>query len=281
MLALLEHLADQRLVVLVIEDLHWADQSTRELLGFLVSNQRILGRVLIAPTYRSDELHRTHPLRPLLAELGRISWVQRMELPRLSRHEAAEQVAGILGRQPEPAVVDAVYRRSEGNPLFLEELLGCDGALPESLRDLVLASAQRLPEDTQELLRVASVGGSHVSHALLAWVSGMPDDQLYRALRPAVAANVILGDADGYAFRHELIREAHYDGLLPGEHGRLHARYAEAVATDPSSFRLVAPPARPRITGTAPTMYRRPWSVRGRRRPRPGAHSLTPSSSRC
>ena len=240
MLALLEHLAELRLVVLVIEDLHWADRSTRELLGFLVSNQRILGRMLIAATYRSDELHRTHPLRPLLAELGRISWVQRMELPRLSRHEAADQVAGILGHQPEPAVVEAVYRRSEGNPLFLEELLACDGALPESLRDLVLASAQRLPEDTQEVLRVASVGGNHVSHALLAWVSGLPDDQLYRALRPAVAANVILGDGDGYAFRHELIREAHYDGLLPGEHGRLHARYAEAVAADPS----LVPPGR-------------------------------------
>ena len=240
MLALLEHLAEQRLIVLVIEDLHWADRSTRELLGFLVSNQRILGRVLIVATYRSDELHRTHPLRPLLAELGRISWVQRMELPRLSRHEAAEQVAGILGHQAEPAVVDAVYLRSEGNPLFLEELLACDGALPESLRDLVLASAQRLPEDTQEVLRVASVGGNHVSHALLAWVSGLPDDQLYRALRPAVAANVLLGAADGYAFRHELIREAHYDGLLPGEHGRLHARYAEAVAADPS----LVPPGR-------------------------------------
>ncbi len=240
MLALLEHLAEQRLVILVIEDLHWADRSTRELLGFLVSNQKILGRVLIVATYRSDELHRTHALRPLLAELGRISWVQRLELPRLTRHEAAEQVAGILGHQPEPTIVDAVFRRSEGNPLFLEELLACDGALPESLRDLVLASAQRLPEDTQEVLRVASVGGDHISHSLLAGVSGLPDDQLYRALRPAVAANVILGDADGYAFRHELIREAHYDGLLPGEHGRIHARYAQAIAADPS----LVPPRR-------------------------------------
>ena len=240
MLALLEHLAERRPVVLIIEDLHWADRSTRELLGFLVSNQRILGRVLIIATYRSDELHRTHALRPLLAELGRIGWVLRMELPRLNRHEAAEQVAGILGRQPEPGLVDAVYRRSEGNPLFLEELLACDGALPESLRDLVLASAQRLPDDTQEVLRVASVGGEHISHALLATVTGLHDDRLYRALRPAVAANVILGDSAGYAFRHELIREALYDGLLPGEHGRLHARYAEAIAADP----MLVPPGR-------------------------------------
>lgn len=240
MLALLEHLAERRPVILVIEDLHWADRSTRELLGFLVSNQRVLGRALIVATYRSDELHRTHALRPLLAELGRISWVLRIDVPRLTRHEAAEQVAGILGRQPEPALVDAVYRRSEGNPLFLEGLLDCDGALPESLRDLVLASAQRLPEATQELLRVASVSGEQISHALLAAVSGLADDQLYHALRPAVAANVIISDAAGYAFRHELIREALYDDLLPGEHGRLHARFADAIGDNPS----LVPPAR-------------------------------------
>jgi len=244
MLALLEHLAEQRPVALVIEDLHWADRSSRELLGFLVSNQRMLGRAAIIATYRSDELHRTHPLRPLLAELGRIRWVLRMDLPRLTRHEAAEQVAGILGRQSAPAVVDAVYRRSEGIPLFVEELLACDGALPASLRDLVLASAQRLPTDTQELLMVASVGGEHISHALLASVSGLADDRLYRAVRSAVAANVLLSDAAGYSFRHELIREALYDSLLPGEHGRLHARFAEAIAADPS----LVPPGRAAIS---------------------------------
>ncbi len=244
MLALLERLADTRPVVLIIEDLHWADRSTRELLGFLVSNQRVLPRVAIIATYRSDELHRTHPLRSLLAELGRISWVLRMELPRLTRHETAEQVAGILGRQPGPAIMDAVYRRSEGNPLFSEELLGCDGALPESLRDLVLASAQQLPADAQELLRVASVSGEHISPALLASVSGLADDQLFHALRPAVAANVIVSDAAGYAFRHELIREALYDDLLPGEHGRLHARFAGSIAADPA----LVPPGRAAIS---------------------------------
>ena len=92
-------------MVLLIEDAHWADRSTRDLLAFLVGRQQILDGVLIIVTYRSDELHRTHPLRPLLAELGRLGWVERMELPRLDRRHADELVARILGREP-----DAVAR---------------------------------------------------------------------------------------------------------------------------------------------------------------------------
>ena len=100
MLALLERLADDQPVVLVIEDAHWADRSSRDLLAFLVGRQQILDRVLIVVTYRSDELHRTHPLRPLLAELGRLSWVDRMELPRLDRLHADELVTRLLGYEP-------------------------------------------------------------------------------------------------------------------------------------------------------------------------------------
>jgi len=89
-LSLFERLADPGPVTLVIEDLHWADRSTRDLLAFLVGNQRTLDGLLIVGTYRSDELHRTHPRRPLLAELDRISWVERIELPRLSRRDAGD-----------------------------------------------------------------------------------------------------------------------------------------------------------------------------------------------
>ena len=234
-LGLFERLAEAGSLTLIIEDAHWADHSTRDLLTFLIGNQRVLRGVLIVVTFRSDELHRTHPLRALLAELGRIGWVERFELPRLTRSEAASQIAAILGREPGPALVDGVFRRSEGNPLFVEQLLGCDGGeLPESLRDLVLANVQRLPEETGELLRLASAGGVRLGHALLARVSGVGDDDLTRALRPAVARNVLLADADGYLFRHALIREAMHDDLLPGEHGRLHARYAQAISDDPS-----------------------------------------------
>src|ERR1039458_7542323 len=243
-LGALEHLAQLSPVVLVIEDAHWADRSSRDLLTFLIGNQRAISGLLIVVTFRSDELHRTHPLRPLLASLDRIGWVGRIELPRLSRHDTAQLAVRILGRQPARDLADELYHRSEGNPLFVETLLCCDGELspelPQSLRDLLLDSVRRLPEDTQEVLRVASAGGEVTGHALLAAVTGLDDGALTRALRPAVVANVLRARGDGYAFRHELIREAVHEDLLPGEHGRLHSRFAEAIDADPA----LVPPGR-------------------------------------
>ena len=144
MLLLLERLAEAGPVVLVIEDMHWADQSTRDLLAFLIRNQPSLDGVLIVVTYRSDDLHRTHPLRPLLAELDRIDWVTRMELGRLTRQDTGQLVAQITGREPGEDLLAAVYRRAEGNPLFVEALVGNgepDSGLPESLHDLLMAGA--------------------------------------------------------------------------------------------------------------------------------------------
>ncbi|SEG27183.1 regulatory protein, luxR family [Nonomuraea solani] len=234
-LGLLERLAEERPVVLVIEDAHWADRSTRDLLSFLIRYQRTAARLLLVVTYRTDELHRTHPLRPLLAELGRVEWVTRVELRRLTRREAVALAAGILEREPSPADMDRIYSRSEGNPLFVEALLSEAGAhesLPESLRDLLLAGVERLPDETQELLRVASAGGQRIEHDLLTAVAGLGEHELSRALRPAVAGNVLVVDGEGYGFRHALIRESLHDDLLPGEHVRLHTRYAEALERD-------------------------------------------------
>ncbi|MGD0069473.1 MAG: AAA family ATPase, partial [Streptosporangiaceae bacterium] len=246
-LGALEHLAQLSPVVLVIEDAHWADRSSRDLLTFLVGNQRAISGLLIIVTFRSDELHRTHPLRPLLASLDRIGWVERVELPRLSRNDTGELAIRILGRPPASDLADELYHRSEGNPLFVETLLCCDGelspGLPESLRDLLLDSVRKLPEDTQEVLRVASAGGETPGHALLAAVTGREDGALTRALRPAVVANVLRGHGDGYAFRHELIREAVHEDLLPGEHSRLHSRYAETIGAD----HALVPPGRAAI----------------------------------
>jgi DNA-binding CsgD family transcriptional regulator/tetratricopeptide (TPR) repeat protein len=236
-LTLLERLAAARPLVLVVEDAHWADRSSRDLLAFLIRYQRSLPGVLIVVTFRSDELHRTHPLRPMLAELARIDWVDRTELPRLSRAEAKELAAAILDAEPDLNLTESVYRRAEGNPLFTEELLACpDGGcdIPDSLADLLLQAVRRLPEDTQEVLRIASAGSGSTSHDLLAKVTGRTDDELIRALRPAVTGNVLVTTADGYAFRHALIREAVHDDLLPGEHGRIHARFAEAIEASPA-----------------------------------------------
>ncbi|HEV2260295.1 MAG TPA: AAA family ATPase [Streptosporangiaceae bacterium] len=246
-LSALDHLTRHSPVVLVIEDAHWADRSSRDLLTFLIGNQRAISGLLIIVTYRSDELHRTHPLRPMLAALDRIAWVERIELQRLTSHDTAELAAGILGRELSADLAEALYRRTEGNPLFVETLLGGDGELtcelPESLRDLLLAGVRRLPEDTQEVLRVASAGGETTGHGLLAAVTGLDDAALTGALRPAVTVNVLRAHAGGYTFRHELIREAVHEDLLPGEHGRLHSRFAEAIDADPS----LVPPGRAAI----------------------------------
>ncbi|TDE60351.1 LuxR family transcriptional regulator [Nonomuraea mesophila] len=241
-LTLLERLAASAPTVLVIEDIHWADRSSRDLIAFLSRNLHT-PQVLIVMTYRSDDLHRQHPLRPVLAELGRVNGVHRLDLPRLSRDEVAQQMAGILGEVPQYAKVQKVYESSEGIPLFVEALLdsGEDCTVPDSMQDLILSAVERLPEETQRVLRVAAAGGTRVSHALLAAVSGLSDIELETALRPAIAGNVLqIADSRAYLFRHSLIREAVHDELLPGEHQRLHARYAEEISKD----RRLVPPGR-------------------------------------
>jgi DNA-binding CsgD family transcriptional regulator len=243
MLILLEQLADRGPLVLIVEDAHWADQSTRDLLQFLLRNQRAIEGLFIVVTYRSDDLHRTHPLRPMLAELGRVDWVRRIELARLTRADTYQLVALITGRKPREDAASTVYRRTEGNPLFVEALIGDgepDSGLPESLRDLLIAGVRRLPEQTQDVVRITSAGGEQVGHALLAVVTGLDDTALASALRPAVAANVLLTGSGGYSFRHALIREAVHDELLPGERGGLHGRFARAIEGDP----LLVPPGR-------------------------------------
>ncbi|MFD0732013.1 ATP-binding protein [Planotetraspora mira] len=233
-LTLLERLAERRPLILLIEDIHWADRSSRDLIAFLSRNLRT-SPVLMVMTYRSDELHRTHPLRPVLAELVRVDGVIRLDLPRFTQDEVAAQMAGILGVAPEFARVDNVFERSGGIPLFVEALLEHvdDCSFPDSLHDLIIGSVERLPEETQRVLRTAAAGGIRVGQPLLALVSGLSDIDLENALRPAIAANVLqVADGGAYAFRHALIREAVHDELLPGEHARMHARYAEEIDRD-------------------------------------------------
>ena len=285
-LALLEHLAEAGPVVLVIEDAHWSDRSTRDLLAFLIGNQQVLAGVLIVVTFRSDELHRRHPLRPVLAELDRLGWVARLELPRLTRREGRELMACVAG----PGARSRGWRsgcsaRSEGNPLFLEALLRCDESrgsdLPESLRDLVLADVSGCPRGPRTSWRRWPLAGEQCGHALLAAVTGIGDRELLAALRLAVAANVLIPGGDGYAFRHALIREAVLGQVLPGEKTRLHIRLAEALAADPS----LVPPGRAVIEQAhhwyaAHDLPGR-WPAPGRPRTPPGAPSRTPRSWPC
>ena len=236
LLVLLERLGTERPAVLVVEDLHWADRSTRDLLAFLVRNLRH-GRLLLVMTYRSDELHRRHPLRPFLAELDRGRRVERLELERFGRDEVAAQLAGIQGAPAPAELTERIHARSDGNAFFVEELAataaaGADGELPPSLRDTLLARIELLAEPTQQVLAAAAAAGARVEHELLAEVAGLGEAELLAGLREAVSAHVLAVDAgDGaYGFRHALVKEAVYAELLPGERTRLHARFAAALA---------------------------------------------------
>ncbi|MFC8435286.1 AAA family ATPase [Streptomyces sp. NPDC057253] len=237
---LLERVAAERTVVIVLEDLHWADASTRHLLSYLLRTLRT-GRLVVLATYRADDIHRRHPLRPLLAELDRLRTVRRIELGRFTRDEVSRQIAGILATEPSPAQVDDIFERSDGNAFFVEELAvcateGCGTGLTDSLRDLLLVRVESLPERTQRVARVVAEGGSTVEYRLLAAVTGLAEDDLIEALRAAVNANILIPapDGDGYRFRHSLVREAVADDLLPGERSRLNRRYAEALEADPT-----------------------------------------------
>ncbi|WP_433302418.1 helix-turn-helix transcriptional regulator [Actinoplanes sp. CA-030573] len=245
--ALLERVSGSRPIVLILEDLHWADRSTRDLIGFLVRSARVPQMLLIG-TYRTDELHRGHPLRPFLAELDRVRGVQRHELDRLDREGTAEMLTQILGVEPRAATVDAVNERSQGNPFFIEQFAAAaDPActdIPANLRDLLLSRVDQLPEPAQQVLRVAAVGGTKFGHELLLRVAGIDEAALESALRTIVAAQLVVFDPDGgYEFRHALVREVVHDDLLPGEHARLHARYAQAVEDDPSLVAVGRAPA--------------------------------------
>ena len=240
LLLLLERLASRAPLLMVIEDVHWADKSTLELLGFLARNLR-QGRILLVVSYRSDELHRRHPLLPFLAEQERSGRAERLELGRFDRSELASQLAAIAGAQPDPELVERIMARSEGNAFYAEELLAAGapiGLLPDTLREVLLSRVATLSEPTQDLVRLASAGGTRIAPALLASVTGTDERDLDGALREAVARHVLVpveGAAEErYAFRHALVQEAVYDELLPGERTRLHAAFARALADEAS-----------------------------------------------
>jgi len=232
-LGLLSDLAERQRVLLVLEDLHWADASTRYLLSFLLSRLRSQ-RLLVVGTYRSDDLHRSHPLRPLLSELVRLSAVDRLDLAPFNAADSRRFVEALTDDLPHD-LVGQVAKRSEGNAFFAEELIAvatCDqGSLPSALADVLLSRVERLGDEAQHVVRVASVSGRRVKHAKLVEVSGLGPVALDAALRELVQHHLlVVTDDEVYMFRHALLREAVYGDLLPGERVRLHAAYARHIA---------------------------------------------------
>jgi len=240
LLGLLQRLSEREPVLLVMEDLHWADPATRDSVAFIVRNLRA-ERVLLLLTFRSDELHRRHPLMAWLAELERSARVERLDLERLDPTRTNELLTGILGEEPAARLADRIHERSDGNPFFVEELLMAGdaarerGPLPPTLRGILVARLAAAPEVAQTVIGAAAVAGRRVEHGLLAAVAGLDEADLLDGLRSAVSSQLLVVEADPrggdvYAFRHALLQEAAYEELLPGERRRLHRAVAQAIA---------------------------------------------------
>ena len=230
--ALLEAAAEKAPLLLVIEDAHWADQSTRDMLSFLFSRS-FTGPVSVVASYRSDDLHRRHPLRRQVAEWTRIRGVDRMPLSPLSPAAVRVLIAELDAAGLDETEIAGIVERAEGNAFFVEELVGaaCGPGrwMPDDLADVLLVRLDRLDDAARQVVRTASVAGRKVSHEMLAAASGLASTQVDEGVRQAVEMNVLVATDGHYAFRHALLGEAVYDDLLPGERVRLHAAYADAL----------------------------------------------------
>ena len=241
---LLRRLSESAPVLVIVEDVHWADPATRETLGFLVRTLRT-EPVVVAMTLRSDELHRRHPAMPWISELERTGRVSRIDLARLDADETAAMLASITGEAPSAMVASRFHRRSDGNPFFIEELVLAEtgqgsARLPSTLQEILATRLGALSEPARSVVGIVAAAGRRIDHDLLAQAADRLDvDDLDAALRDAIASQILVVDADtaeaeGYAFRHALLAEVAYDDLLPGERRRLHRACAEALAARPT-----------------------------------------------
>ncbi len=238
LLRLVRQLASERPLLLQIEDLHWADRATLDQLAFLVHNLAA-EPILVLVTFRSDEIHRGHPLLPYLAEFGRAQRVERLELARFDRTDLGALVTAIIGRDPEAELIESVYRRSDGNPYYAEELLVLADPsrdLPTGVADILgarLASASRA---TRALIGAASVAaGPLVDPGHLCHICRLDEAGLASALCEAASHGILIPDEAGedrIRFRHPLLREAAEAELLPGERRRLHGAWAQTLEGD-------------------------------------------------
>ena len=246
-LGLLAELSARAPVLLVLEDLHWADASTRDLLTFLL---RMLHRerVVTIGTYRSDDLYRRHPLRPVIADLLRMPSVLPLALGPLAPSALAELLASIseVPGRLSAATINRIVASAEGNAYYAEELLAAlsdapgsaagEPGLPAGLAALLMSRVERVSDAAQQVLRAAAVAGRRADDHLIRAASGLPDAAYDEAVREAVAHHLLVRDGDdGYTFRHALLREAVYNDLLPGERTRLHGQLSVLLAGVPGA----------------------------------------------
>jgi DNA-binding CsgD family transcriptional regulator len=227
-LELLASLAAQAPLVLVLEDLHWADESSRDLMAFLATRLHD-EPVMIIGTMREQELEAG--TRLWLAELVRRPAVTRLRLGRLTDPEIAELVASLLPPRASADEVTAIVTMAEGNPLYARELAsGGAAGPPASITDTVLARAARLTESARAVVNQVCVADGGVPHELVTAAVGLAEEPLLAAVQQAIDSGLLVTAGDGYAFGHELVRQVLYAQLLPGERRRLHRRLATVLA---------------------------------------------------
>ena len=229
--------AAEQPVIVAIEDLHWADDSTGDLVLFLATAVRD-ARVLIVASRRTDSA-RSGGFAAALDEVVRAGRAQRLTLAPLDRGEISELIGQILGVGPSGGLLDRVTERADGNPFFAEELVAAGGGseLPTTVGDVIRQRVSRVEPETQQLLRIAAVIGRRVSDRLLRMVVGdagpVPPAALDAALRDALRHGLLVKSGDHYEFRHALGHEAIYDELLPGERAAIHERVATILDAYP------------------------------------------------
>jgi DNA-binding CsgD family transcriptional regulator/tetratricopeptide (TPR) repeat protein len=240
-----ERLAAEAPLVVVIEDVHWADRSTLDLVT-LASRRLRRAATLLVLTYRTDEPSSGPALAGVLAELGRRG-ADRIDLAPLTRTELAELLAAIQEAPVPDDVAEAIFARSQGYPFYAEELLaavaegGAGVELPDTLREILLARARLLPPAARQLVQLMAAAARRVDHRTLATVAGLDDATVAPLLRSASDLHLIRHDAAGYGFRHALVQEAVYADLLPSERVDLHGRFAAVLeASRPPSGLLDA-----------------------------------------
>ncbi|WP_344198239.1 helix-turn-helix transcriptional regulator [Aeromicrobium alkaliterrae] len=235
--AALDSLATDEPLLLVVEDAHWADASTRHLVRYVLA-QGFHGPVHLVVSYRADDLHRQHPLRQALAEWVRLPGVRRVELEPLTDDDVADLARARSAEDLTSDALGAVVRRAGGNAFYVEELLDAGSgdrasALPETLSDLLLVRLERLDDQARRLVRAASVTDGREGFPALASAAGLTESELDVALGSAVDHKVLRRTgADDYGFRHALLGEALRQDLLPGERRRIHAAFLAALDED-------------------------------------------------
>ncbi len=226
--ALAREVAKSSPTVLVLEDLHWADEATLDVL-------RLLGRridefpALVLVTYRDDELDEAQLMRVVLGELARVRGVERLDLARLS--------ASAVGTLAEPYYLDAteLYRRTGGNPFFVSEVLAAGTKqIPLTVRDAVLARAARLSDAAGALLEALAVARPASEISALEAIAG---DAVGR-LDECIASGMVMPAGVGVAFRHELARLVIEESMAPDRRVALHARALRAMAGSADHARL-------------------------------------------